>query len=259
MSDFLGHLAARAIAQPSLRPRTRSRFEPGEAEETPLNWPVAKKDETAPTPAIVQRRAIDHRAVPEAAPPSRFEPPAVNQSIETPSVRGAEVSSALPRDSAADAAPERTERPLPEGTTRVVREVEQQTEYVAQPVTEIVEREVRVPVATHGAQPKAERKAQHRFEREAPQIIRATPRVSAPEVQARRSAPSGLPAPHRGGSAKRVPEQGSAASPEPVIEVSIGRIEVRAVPAASGSRSPGRPAAMSIDDYVAKRKAKERR
>ena len=38
MSDFLTNLAARAIAQPTLRPRTRSRFEP--SEETTPEWPT---------------------------------------------------------------------------------------------------------------------------------------------------------------------------------------------------------------------------
>ncbi|HEY2324276.1 MAG TPA: hypothetical protein VGJ82_15560, partial [Thermoanaerobaculia bacterium] len=101
MSDFLGHLAARALAQPSLRPRTRSRFEPAEAEESPLHWPAGTaKEETAPAPAIVQRRAIDQHALPAAPPASRIEPSPFAETA-TPRQRGADVSSAQPRDSAA--------------------------------------------------------------------------------------------------------------------------------------------------------------
>ncbi|HEV7239332.1 MAG TPA: hypothetical protein VGQ36_08840, partial [Thermoanaerobaculia bacterium] len=45
MSDFLTNLAARAIAQPSLRPRTRSRFEPASAEEPAPEWPTVASSE----------------------------------------------------------------------------------------------------------------------------------------------------------------------------------------------------------------------
>src|SRR5688572_15247692 len=45
MTDFLTNLAARTIAQPSLLPRTRGRFEPAAADAAPLVWPEA-------TPAV---------------------------------------------------------------------------------------------------------------------------------------------------------------------------------------------------------------
>jgi hypothetical protein len=50
------------------------------------------------------------------------------------------------------------------------------------------------------------------------------------------------------------------AEKEPTVHVSIGRIEVRAIPPAQQQpRGAQRGPSMSIDDYVAKRKSRERR
>ena len=49
------------------------------------------------------------------------------------------------------------------------------------------------------------------------------------------------------------------AAPEPIIHVSIGRVEVRASAPPAPQRAARNAAKMSIDDYVARKNAKGRR
>jgi len=115
------------------------------------------------------------------------------------------------------------------------------------------ERVVRVPVA---ARP-------HRYDEQQPRIIeRRGPRQieerQVEEVARERVIHNTIERTRRGPGRAR---QGTDAppAPEPVIQVSIGRIEVRAVPSTPTARSAPRSGTMTIDDYVAKRRAKERR
>ena len=43
-------------------------------------------------------------------------------------------------------------------------------------------------------------------------------------------------------------------APEPVVHVSIGRVEIRAVPATTPKTAPRRSTAMTIDEYAARRR-----
>jgi hypothetical protein len=227
MSDFLGNLAARTIAEPTLRPRTRSRFEGPAIEEAPLVWPeTPQRVETSPPPAERRR---------PASRPGGVSPP--------PSEGGHAV-----RPAAEDTGVPPTQRD-PTGVREVTREVvAHEVEHDVERVIETSERVVRVPAA---ARP-------HRFEEQPPRIIeRREPREIEEVHRDRVIRTMTAERPQR--IAGRSPSPEPAAQPEPVIQVSIGRIDVRAVPSAPPPRSAPRNAAMTIDDYVAKRKAKDRR
>jgi hypothetical protein len=236
MSDFLGNLVARAMAQPALRPRTRSRFEPAGAEEVPLVWPEAKRVGSATEgPPIAAGEDAEEKEAQE--PPAIERNPARSPQLHAP------LSPTEP-----------VVRDTPRTETRVVREVQHDAERAG----ETPEREVAVPAPQlpAAAQPRGPR--QHRFDRQPPRIIeRHVPPRDAEQYRDReiRTAIERPPRIVR----EKSPAASAAGAAEPVIEVSIGRIEVRAVTAAAPARPAARNSAMSIDDYVAKRKAKERR
>ncbi len=98
----------------------------------------------------------------------------------------------------------------------------------------------------------------HRFDR---QPLRGAERhlPSQPEVHRQREIHTTIDRPPRVIRERPRPAASTAVAAEPVIEVSIGRIEVRALTSAPPARPASRNSAMTIDDYVAKRKAKERR
>ncbi|MFL6247267.1 MAG: hypothetical protein ACJ74H_14645 [Thermoanaerobaculia bacterium] len=95
------------------------------------------------------------------------------------------------------------------------------------------EREVIERVETHTI----ERKLPHRYDDDPPRV---TPVLPQPKIA-------------------QQPRLAAEPAREPDIQISIGRIEVRAsTPPAPQHRGRGR-AVMTIDDYVAKRDGKERR
>jgi hypothetical protein len=79
----------------------------------------------------------------------------------------------------------------------------------------------------------------HRYDEEPPRVIAQEPQIR--ERLVTRSEPE------------------AAAPAEPSVQVSIGRIEIRATTAPPAQRRARGRTAMSIDDYIAKRDAKERR
>jgi len=226
MSDFFTNLVARTIAQPALRPRTRSRFEPApESAGSFLPPPPARasegEDAFAPAGEDGGVPSVRNVGVP-AGWPGGVPPPQV-----------AEVPAPLVREVIRNVIDQ-----------RVSREVERDV----QRIVETNERVIRVPVVTR----------EHRFDRQPPRVIeRHLPR-EIEEVHRERETRTTLDRPPR-----TVRERSEAPSSpqqrEPVIEVSIGRIEVRAVTSAPPPRKSTRNTTMTIDDYVAKRQAKERR
>ena len=191
MSDFLGHLAARAIAQPSLRPRTRSRFEPAAIEEPPLVWPATTSEEPHPqerTPEVVQVRNGDAPPAPPSFPaPTRsaeMEAGRVtreNEPAGPPSQVDSRRDSAAPPLAADDERDHDESRPSPttpigRNTTRrdapMGREIEQRVEKILAPIVETVEREVRVPLPSPAS---ATPQTPHRHDRQPPRIIEAAP------------------------------------------------------------------------------------
>jgi len=252
MSDFLTHLVARTIAQPALRPRTQSRFEPPSMEEAPPVWPVTAKSVAPPqtadatSPAEVPVREPE----PEQEMSRATRPPVPN------AVRPEEPKSATPAVERDVIPSEPKVVHVPRVSTRVVREVEHDVErvvetnerVVAVPRDRVVESEPRTIVKT--IRP-------HRFEHEPPRVIRE--RQQGEAIHHQREIRTSIDRPSRL-IRDRAASPAAASPPEPVIEVSIGRIEVRAVSSSAPQRQqPPRNGAMTIDDYVAKRKAKERR
>ena len=221
MSDFLTNLAARAIAQPSLRPRTRSRFEPLEETPAPLEWPTV---------------AMERR--PPAGRPAGS-PAGV---VETNAVKAEQATATGQRP----VHPPASGRRAPE--VRIEREVAREIEHDVQRVVETQERIVRVPQVERIQQ--IERP--HRYEQQPPRILREREELHRERLVRERvdRRPQILTQPQ---SAQAAPAQ------EKTIHVSIGRVEVRAVSQPQPQRERPRGAAMSIDDYVARRKAKERR
>jgi hypothetical protein len=269
MTDFLTNLAARTIAAPSLRPRSRMRFEPAADGEPPLS--------------VVQNDAVPRR-IAATEPPASAEP-APTVSRPEPAVSPAPAASepvqatpAPPRAalSARDSVPEVETRVVREPVidTRVLREPSAARERVVEQVTQTeVERVIErreVPVAierTPAAVPPASTRP-HRHDEQPPVLLREeivreekTPIEAEPardrlheRVVVRRA----TPAPPERAPGRRQPPvtpASDAAKAEPVIQVSIGRIEVRAsTPPAAPRPEPRRSSVMTIDDYVAKRK-----
>lgn len=226
MSDFLTHLAARALAQPTLHPRTRMRFEPETGEEPAATWP-----ERAPSTPIAEREP-EHIAAIETArvdsEPSAPQPPRV-----------------ITRDVV------RTEQRVriePRVETRVEREVLHRVEPRVRMRDRVVrEREVvRNEIETTKIVP-------HRFDEEAPVIREAAP-VHAPREPKR----GGVPKPAT--LQERTPSLVTAnPQPAPDVHVSIGRVEIRAItPPASSRKTAARSGTMTLDDYVAKRNRERR-
>lgn len=221
MSDFLTNLAARAIAQPTLRPRTRSRFEPV-AEEAAPGLPDAGLPARLPVrvaarePMPVETKVIEVEKSTTAIGQRPVDPPASGRRADAPEVR-------------------------------IEREVEKEIERDVQRVVETQERIVRVPQVERIK----EIERQHRYERQPPRIIREREELHRERLVRDRvdRRPQVL--------TQRIAVE--TPTVEKTIHVSIGRVEVRAMPQAQQPRERSRHDRMTIDDYVARRKAKERR
>jgi len=248
MSDFLTNLAARAIAAPSLRPRARSRFEP---------------ESEVSEPAMVGERALA-TSRPALAAPSGSNTPE-DQRIEA--VRPVEAQVARHETASSPAmhvpsATHREEAAPREVATSIEREVQRVIEtketIVRVPQVErvAIDREPVPPVERIRERERVEVERPHRFERQAPRVLRE------PEARVHRQA-------EKRDASSRVPTRPAPTSPQSQsqsmtatseIHVSIGRIDVRAVPPPQPhARGEQRGPKMSIDDYVARRKARERR
>jgi hypothetical protein len=274
MSDYLRHLAAHALdAPPGLRVRVPAMFEPLPGPASLLGEFVAPGEIEAPEPVAPSRRAaLPPREAAESEPIALAEPgrrpahprtPATQRAIE-PSLReaaaqGGETAPALvanppalaaqsaepravkraaelPADrSAFEQADERAQPAIPQSkseATLATRSQPRRTVTQAVPVT---------PVAPVPApQPTAVVRSA------APHSGVRSP--AAPEIDPRRftAASTRLP---------RLPAR-SAPEPAPTITISIGRIEVRAQPAAAttGATAKSRQASvMTLDAYMRRR------
>lgn len=222
MSDFLTHLAARSLAPPTLRPRTLSRFEAEAPAEAPEN-------EEPQSVARAEMRTTTARPIVSAGPPP------------SSSVTREEVIREHTHDVVREAS-----------TTRVV---ERREEVVR---TETPEGATQRQVDEE--QPPAARRDTSRDETRPALPPRREQRVPDANADERRPAFSPLV---RGQAESRPAlaqsrEASISRESEPVIHVSIGRVEVRATTSAAPSRAARRNAAMTIDDYVARKNAKGR-
>lgn len=227
MSDFLTNLAARALAAPSLRPRTRSRFEPASSESVEV--------EGAPLPASRQRRVI-------AVAPATEQDDIVADADVLPSPRGRR-----PWRDAGESAIEPQQSPdrIEHEVSRTVATREHHLERVIEKheTTIRVRSQSTVPAT---AESRRDGKPRHRHDEQQPRIERERIAERAPSAFAERRPNA------------RQPRTKTPAAPEPVIHVSIGRVEVRAVPSTPAPhRARARTAPMTIEEYAAK-KAKGR-
>jgi hypothetical protein len=253
MTDFLTNLAARTLAQPRLRPRTRMRFEPVEGDvameaeypsprpslrdrgervaEGPARDPEERHTVMPPPPAHLVTQTIS--SVPEVVTETHEVP--VTNTVLVPRERSVTITKekriVIPQD--------RTHVvPIPsraaiEGRAETTRAVE------AAPH----ERDEAAP----GTQP--HQPAETPAFRERTRNVQNTRTIDRTEHTRERLTRTLTRETHAQA------EPGS----EPAIHVSIGRVEVRAIaPPAATPKTPAQKP-MSIDDYVAQRERKERR
>lgn len=266
MTDFFTSLAARSIATPSLRPRTRFRYEPPtEGEALPRLGEAIQSHETAPAPV---RAAVSRDPLPAFSPSERFESP-------HPAPR--QVHEERPEEAAASHREITTERVFDrrvEHEQTTLRHVDQRTERETL--------EMKHVVVTHDGEVIRPSAKPHRYDEDPPRIEResrskeATPapestKPASPEKRRQDTPPltrierADNPTPTTPAAHRSVPplverRSAAAASNEPSIQVTIGRVEVRAVtPSVTGARTPRKSTAMTIDDYIAKRREKGRR
>ena len=281
MSDFLTNLAARTLGALTLRPRLRSRFEPAPAtagialEAAPPRLSSGRAADVDASAKPPRRMTVDAAPAVQQATPQRQPPLAPSLTKKQPveddhtapptsvdiAVHPPQPAAPAPRRTPAAAttplSSPRSTPPPPRALTESLAEspaksltgslIGSLTKTIAE-TREIIVREPAAPgAATTTPQPAPPR---HRYDEQPPRIERT---VVSREMHFANIAPRSARATQ---SRVEVPAQS-----EPVIQVSIGRVEVRAVtppPAAKSNRTP-RAAAMSIDDYAARRNAKGRR
>ena len=277
MTDFLTNLAARTIGATPLRPRLRMRFEPAEAPSLPEPDPAAASDEgetviapTADPPPAVEPApwVTEHRhvAAPARVEPERREPSPARVAAALPDTLWIAADEELPVGRGLIGDARVTDEPIrPDPVVR--REPVLIDEAVARAVVPLGDRDAvrrsddpvtgeRVPLET--APPK--RAAPHRYDERPP---RPAERGVEDEVAAEEFRPTLAPARSRPRSTvQRTPAQPrpvadtDAPSAEPVVHVSIGRVEVRAVTPAAPRAPARRNPAMTIDEYVSKRRGR---
>lgn len=264
MTDFLRNLAARTLAAPTLRPRGRLRFEPS-PEETPLFEVVdSMPDRTSrasqpPDPPAADQidasfEATRSSAAPAAGrspvaaddpPPAAATPLLAEQSswsdrqvpvswlVHAQDFTGAESPVVSPRPNAADA----TKSTAATVATVVQRLARQRSDHIV--------RSAEIETAPRPA-------LHHRYDEQ-------PPRIGATREEITRAETDGTSAGPRASASRRAVSlavAASSAAEEPIVQVTIGRVEVRAsvsnVPRASRSSPATTP--MSIDDYIARRK-----
>jgi hypothetical protein len=269
VSDFLTNLAARTIATPSLRPRSRMRFEPPAAEPPTIAFEDARDEApAAPGPP----------ASPRGKPPVRQ--PAVfatrtERGPLAPPVPPMQAEVVAPRQYAAKAATADLAR-QPE----IVREPARPPHINNVPTT-VLERVVKLPaqaaetiverVTETRAVPSIERIAinaetpperPHRYDEETPRIQPVAPAYqeeSSDRAPDRRAPAQPATAARQRTAFFPMPHEGTPAAPEreAVVQVSIGRIEVRAVRPAAPPRTAERAnPIMTIEEYMARGKGR---
>lgn len=245
MSDFIDRLAARAIGgEAALVPRLPSLFEP--LSRAPL---MAMADE-GELPARARDASTMPPTAPEATLPPRAPVPA-RESIEPRIARIAPAAHAplpVPERVATDA----PQAPLPPPRAAVpVRAMAS----APSRVTSVPERTTATPSPVS---PRASRIAPDRHEAMRPAAAAgALLPAPAPVFATKNGAPAATPSrraaamrPPGGAPAGRESRIGS----EPVVHVSIGRLEVRAAPvAAAPPRRRDGPRPSSLDDYLRQR------
>jgi hypothetical protein len=249
MSGFLSRLIGRTRETAEvLRPRVASLFEPGEAarqvetsfESVAADAPVETlrrrrrvvmegdvRDEVAPAVDVRRRFTEPDEQVPESSP-------AVQAEVK-PDMGQRSVAEPEPRVSAKEEKPS-------------IR-AEARKEAIEQSRSAKTEREAVPEVRDVAAKPVGIRQSG-----EAEQLVTVVreERASIPPVQrifAQSPAPS-LVVPKQRPHFEAAQSLPRAAASEPVVEVTIGRIEVRAIAEAKGQKAKAGPAVMGLDEYL---------
>jgi hypothetical protein len=270
VSDFLTNLAARTIATPSLRPRSRMRFEPATAEPM-VTLPDLAHDEApaAPTPPALPRGNPPVRQPAAFAPRTEHEPPApptapIQAEIVAPPQYEAPPVTEDPADEPQvirePARPPRIVNVATVAPERIVELPAQAAETIVERVTETRAVPSITRIVTNAETP-AERP--HRYDEQEPRIEPVAPTVEEErsETTPDRRAPArpATAARQRTALFPMPAESSTPATPEreAVVQVSIGRIEVRAVRPAAAPRAAERAnPIMTIDEYMARRKGR---
>lgn len=263
MSHYLSHMAALAVNRaPVVQPRLASRFEgsvdvaPAEdVREFVAEAPVAHANPVAAKPAngsVVQ--APDAQNIPAATPATL---PVAGLLQPQPAGKSAAREVSIP-------AAARSERESQVLVQELIRErIHEQPLLVAAPVP-------KNPVPAIAGQPAIERLTEQSFFTEirheqtaaaAPDAVLAREKPGASQVPAMQTPPViqtriAAPEPVAQVPYRQQPQPADAAVPAPNIQVSIGRIEIRAnvASASQAARPKAGPTTLSLDDYLKQRK-----
>ena len=265
MNDYLAHLAARVLApEPAIRPRALSLFEPapagsaapGEpametrgadrgdasAVDSPLEVKAKAEQPVRAQGDVRGERSREREMGSESARRiQNSELPDPEIRVELPTSKVAILPAAVPVASIVPlpvAPPDReADRPLKNGARSAASpDAHERANAAPEPVRpRIAAAEDRAPAAIEAAPI-------------APIFPTPTTRSQTPESAALVAAPLRLPAQRAMGTAP-------AENPPPVIHVTIGRLEIRAIvpPAAAPRAHPKRADASSLEDYLRKR------
>jgi hypothetical protein len=238
MSDFLAHLVERSRdeAAPEIRPRIPSAFEASAAgDENPALLPIVAEDEPTAqrrTPALQPPVYRGPLAAPTAAaPPPAPAPPTTGER----EAAGDGFRPPTPNDNRRQVGPTAG---IPSAVQEASRVPGTPTEPV-QVIRVVTTRPEAAPAAVAAAAPVPPHPRPPAIE---PRIVRAEPRRES-------DAPG------------RDPATGASEREGPIIRVSIGRIEVRAVTGPSVPPPPPRwpvPAPLGIEEYLRQRMRGER-
>ncbi len=237
MSDFLDHLAAKAVSpQPAVRPLIRTPFEPASAEK------FTDHVDSLETPAPVQFPTWQHPPVveiqpPQGAPPSIPAPPL--ETLDSPETPSRPLSQAAPDEPGPTALPSQTSTPSIDPPTLQPRE----TAPVKQPpclspnppAVSLV-----VPVVTNPA---------NHPEKSHPQAPPPAPLDAVvPSISVRTAA---LPFPAAKPELKNAPPP-PRPPPPPQVTITQGRVEIRAAAPPSAAPTGSQPAGppLSLETYL---------
>ena len=256
MSDFLSHLAAKHLnLAPIIQPRPLSLFESAAPHTSPGLGPRLDHE------ALDLSETIESYA-PRATSRAPRQPLAANANPIDPHTRSGEDATLLQRSPLTAPAPMEHPSitpPLPERRHEVQREIVNVTN-----IRQVIEQPI-------GPAPSAERIIIHQetvipdratppigLEMIAPQPERETPAPITPRpivtpvieriIREREHDAPSQPQPRSTAAAPHLPPP--AAIETSTINVTIGRIEVRATPATSAKRATPSPSTLSLDDYL---------
>jgi hypothetical protein len=280
VSDFLTNLAARTLAAPTLRPRTRMRYEP-DAEALPpppvadavlhetrdvkeLGAPMQSPDAQSTVAELVR---VPHRtARVEAAAGTEMQrdwhslrlerpeaPGHATPASETPTLPDRVPAARNPREPMRAREPPAAQRDIIGVEERGVA-AERDVEFTELPIAR------QITVAASPTKEEPLRDKPHRYDEVPPLALEEAGgrQEQPPIIEVREPVVRRSPPPARTLRAHtRMEADSVTAAQEPVVHVSIGRIEVRAVtPPAARAPAPRRSPIMTIEEYVAKRKGR---